>query len=374
MNDDELVEALGQAMRDQTAEDLPAAALVRTLAATSVGTSRPPYLVPLSAAAAVAAISTGGVLLAQTIGSPARPGTADPAASVQPAVRPSTTSAAPATTAVPASPSVGAPTVTVAPPPAPTTTMVGTAPTSVAPVTTAAAPPTTTVAPPPAAATTTGAAITTPPPTTTPPPAGTLAPMDGSDDRALLAGAASLSVDAVTVVDPTLPDTTTTRKVEVFSHDGNRDTFFAGATAITWDELATLPTGTEAFRAAIKAPGHPPNAVEKGLQELYLEGPLPIQQRQAAFAVAQSMPGAAVTQNTQDQDGRPATRVRVITGNNEDDYYFDPVSFRLLETASAPTAAGVADYNAHRGDMPAIGLGSGYATSYSDWTIVRKTP
>lgn len=167
------------------------------------------------------------------------------------------------------------------------------------------------------------------------------------------------------VTDPTLPDTTTTHKVATYQHDKSPIINWS------WDALAALPTATEAFRTAVKEPGHPPNAAEKGLTGLPLEGPLPRAQRRAAYEVAASMPGATVTSDVPDSLGRMATKVEIETDWMLDDYYFDPVSYRLLETSSFNTPAWEAHWKpiyGARGETVAP-LGSGYRITYSDWTI-----
>ncbi len=124
---------------------------------------------------------------------------------------------------------------------------------------------------------------------------------------------------------------------------------------------AALPTATEAFRAAVKEVGHPPNAVEKGLQELPLEGPLPLAQRKAAYEVTSTMPGATVTAASRHAKGRPAVTVSVTTDAILDTYYFDATTFRLLEASFFATTA-----------SPGLPAGSGYQILYSDWTITPK--
>jgi hypothetical protein len=194
---------------------------------------------------------------------------------------------------------------------------------------------------------------------------GSPAPAGSADDSKALAGASAYSVTETTVTDPTLPDAATTHRVVTYRHDTSPVINW------TWDQLAAMPITADAFRAAVKEPGQPPNAVEKGLQGLPLEGPLPTAQRKAAYEVATSMPGAMVSDGVPDSLGRKATKVEIETDWMLDDYYFDPVSFRLLETASFNTP----EWEAHwkpiygaRGETVEP-LGSGFRVTYSDWTI-----
>jgi hypothetical protein len=361
-SDDELISALSRAMTACTADDAPSASLVQTLVRLPVPSPRRPYLVPVGAAAVVTALTAGGVVLASLpVGStvPAAGESVSPAASVavttsaQPSPQ-AAASVAPsvvaATTAVNAAPTPGA----VA---APTTT----ATTTTAPTTTAT---TTSASPTPAGATVTATA-TGP---TTPTYLTVVAPMDGSDDAALLAHAASWSVTSVTVTDTAHPGVKTAPHVDTYQHNDSK-AFYADQAEISWDQLAQLPTATEAFRAAVKEPGHPPNAVEKGLQEL-IGAPLSLAQRKAYLAVAESMPGAVVTSDTVDQIGRSATRVRIETDLILDDYYFDPVSYRLLESGSTWTPEWVAHYKATQptGTPDVSTFGTGYYISYSNWS------
>ena len=335
MNDDELTRALTQAMQAATAADEPSAQLTQTLVRARVGAPRRPYLVPIGATAVVTALTAGGFVVANLQGSPTATATGD---TVSPT--PAATSAAAAPSSAP--PSVG-PTI----------------------VSQAAA-----LSPVPSAT----AAASARPVTTTTTARTTTAPATSLDDSALFAGAGSYSVTEKTTTDPTLADTTTKTKTVTLVHDQSK-VYAANTEELDWDDLAKLPTDTEGFRAAVTEPGSPPNAVEKGLQELLQdESPLPWPQRKAAVSVATSMPGATVTRDTHDAAGRPAVLVSVETDWLIDDYYFDPVSFRLLEASSFVTPEWEAhwtplDKQTGQATQP---LGTGYLTLYSDWTLTPK--
>jgi hypothetical protein len=180
-------------------------------------------------------------------------------------------------------------------------------------------------------------------------------------------------VTVTTIDDPALADTTTKVTTQTYRHDGSKP-FIVNQDMASWDDLAALPTGTEAFRAAVKEVGNPPNAIEKGLQELPLEGPLPLQQRQAAFEVASSMPGATTTKDTHDAKGRPAVQVSIEAAWLIDSYYFDPVTFRLLEASSFNTPEWEAHWKplTEKTGEPLEPLGSGYEILYSDWTVTPR--
>jgi hypothetical protein len=191
------------------------------------------------------------------------------------------------------------------------------------------------------------------------------APTDGTDDAALLADAASYSVSAMVVPDAAHPAIGSQPHTETFRHDADRTHYWAGEEALDWDELATLPADTAAFAAKVKAPGQPPNPVEKGLQELVLEGPIPLQVRKNVVAVAETAPGATVTQHAHDDLGRSAIKISIETDLLVDDYYFDPVSYRLLK-------AGVSFTQQWKAANPSAGDPKDFYTLYSQWTIVPK--
>ena len=353
MNDDDLIGALREAMGSRTAGDVPSRDLMLALSATRVRGPRP-YLVPFSAAAVVTALTTGGVLVAQTGGGPLTAG-ADPSLAPAPA---SASAPAPAPASVSATASV-APVTIASVAPVPVTVPATTA------VPTTAAVPTTLAAPSSAAG---------PKPPTTPAvtaiPQGGLPVPDG-DDSALLAAAKSYSVVTSTVADAAHPSVKT-HAVEVFPHDSSKS-FYTGRDGIDWDQLAALPTDQAAFVAKVTAPGAPPNAVEKGVQELIPEGPMPLPVRKEALAMLESAPGATTT-GAHDHLGRPAIKVSVTTDLLVDDYYFDPVSDRLLETGTVFTDAWKASYVATEppGALPVSEFTTGY-TSYSDWIITPKS-
>jgi hypothetical protein len=332
MNDDELAQSLRAAMQSETSADEPSGQLLQTLVRTRVAHSRHPYLVPIGATAVVTALTAGGFVVANLQGAP-------------------TTTAAGATT----SPTPGPTTAAAVPSSAPSA--VATTATAAVAVSEAATP--SAAASASAAATTTAAPTTTSAPTTTAAgPTTTTAPATTGevDDSALFAAAASYSVTERVVTNPTLPDAATKTKTVTLLHNASKS-YYGNRQELTWDDLAKLPTGPEAFRAAVKEPGNPPNAVEKGLQELVqTESPLAYPQRKAAMAVAMTMPGATVTHDAKDADGRPAVRVSIETDGMKDSYYFEPVSAHLLEASSFGTTPG-----------------TGYQVLFSDWTITPKT-
>jgi hypothetical protein len=332
MNDDELAYALREAMGERTAGDTPSRELMQALATTRVRGPRP-YLVPFSVAAVVTALTTGGVLLAQ----------AGPALDAGSDSTPAPLSFAPSVAAS-AVPPPGA--VTSASPPAPSP------------------------APTPAATSSTKVA---PGQTAIPQASERVEPRSpGADDRALLAAAKSFSVVTWTVADAAHPADKTAGR-EVFPHDGTIS-FFAGAVGLDWDGLAALPSDQATFDVQVKATGSPPNPVEKGVQELNLAGPLPLQLRKNALAMLESAPAATTTEHSFDHLGRAATKVSILTDNIVDDYYFDPVSYRLLESGETFTAAWKADYTAHAaaGSEP-VGSYTDTYTDFLDYAIIPKS-
>jgi hypothetical protein len=316
MNDDELAGALRQAMTERTAGDTCPPALVQALTRTRVRRQHP-YLVPAGAAAVVTALTTGGLVLSQTVGPTSGVAGADPTTSVAP------------------------PSAAASPSPAPVP----------APASASGAPPMSPGATVQEARTTT---VTMP----------NAAPTDGTDDAALLADAASYSVSAMVVPDAARPAIGSHPHTETFLHDGTT-TFSAGTDRLDWDQLAALPADTAAFAAKVKAPGQLRNPVEKGLQALVLEGPMPLQVRKNVVAVAETAPGATVTQNAHDDFGRPAIKISIETDLLVDDYYFDPVTYRLLKAGETFTQQ-------WKAANPSAGDPKDFYTMYTQWTIVPK--
>ena len=76
-----------------------------------------------------------------------------------------------------------------------------------------------------------------------------------------------------------------------------------------------------------------PSAMATTIGDL-AQAPVPLEVRRAVEAVATELPGATVTHQTKDSVGRPAVRVLVADADYRgvvDEYFFDPVSARLLE-------------------------------------------
>ena len=111
--------------------------------------------------------------------------------------------------------------------------------------------------------------------------------------------------------------------------------FWVGNRHETWQSLQSLPTTAAGMRAMFGHIPHRsvPSAMATTIGDL-AQAPVPLEVRRAVEAVATELPGATVTDQTKDSRGRPAVHVLVADADYRgvvDEYFFDPVSARLLE-------------------------------------------